>query len=110
MTTWMLRGAAALFLLFYLQWLREGIGALWKTTDANGQKALLWILAFSVGSLFSGYFNGLNFMTYEFFLTLGALSGYANGLQHRPRGLGRIDPAPFVGGPSRWVATPAGGR
>ena len=100
---------AALFLLFYLQWLREGIGALWKTTGANGQKALLWILAFSVGSLFSGYFNGLNFMTYEFFLILGAMSGYANGLKRRPRGFCRVDPAPLPGTPPRWVAAPAGG-
>jgi hypothetical protein len=68
---------ALLFFGFYLQWLREGFFALRKSQDRGGQRAILWIVAFSVGSMISGYFNGLNFMTYEFFLILGVLSGHA---------------------------------
>lgn len=68
---------ALLFVWFYLQWLREGFAVFRGTSDARLKRSLLWIIAFSVGSVISGYLNGANFMTYEFFLILGLLTGCA---------------------------------
>jgi O-antigen ligase len=68
---------ALLFLAFFLQWLREGFYALRNTHDQTRQRVLLWMIAFTVGFVITGYLNGPAFMTYEFFLVMGVLSGYA---------------------------------
>jgi O-antigen ligase len=68
---------ALLFVWFYLQWLREGFAVLRRTLDARLRRTLLWIIAFSVGSVITGYLNGASFMTYEFFLIMGLLTGCA---------------------------------
>lgn len=68
---------ALLFVWFYLQWLREGFAVYRGTLDTRLKRSLLWIIAFSVGSVISGYLNGANFMSYEFFLILGLLTGCA---------------------------------
>ncbi len=67
--------AALLFLGFYLQWLREGFAVFRGSSDRAMKRTLLWIIAFSVGSLITGYLNGANFMTYEFFLFMGLVAG-----------------------------------
>jgi hypothetical protein len=68
---------ALLFVWFYLQWLREGFAVVRGTLDSRLKRSLLWIIAFSVGSVITGYLNGANFMTYEFFLMMGLLTGCA---------------------------------
>ena len=68
---------ALLFVWFYLQWLREGFAVFRGTLDTRLKRSLLWIIAFSVGSVITGYLNGANFMTYEFFLIMGLLTGCA---------------------------------
>jgi hypothetical protein len=96
---------ALLFVWFYLQWLREGFAVFRGTSDTRLKRSLLWIIAFSVGSVISGYLNGANFMTYEFFLIMGLLTGCAT----RPR---QVDPrreAAFARfGPSAYNAFPPG--
>jgi hypothetical protein len=68
---------AMMFMLFYFQWLREGISVVLKTHDLRVFLSLRWIIAFSIGSMITGYLNGGAFMTYEFFLILGVLAGHA---------------------------------
>jgi len=68
---------ALLFVWFYLQWLREGFAVFRGTSDTRLRRVLLWTIAFSVGSVVTGYLNGANFMTYEFFLFMGMLAGCA---------------------------------
>jgi hypothetical protein len=68
---------ALLFVWFYLQWLREGFAVFRGKLDRKLKRSLLWIVAFSVGSVITGYLNGANFMTYEFFLITGLLTGCA---------------------------------
>jgi hypothetical protein len=68
---------ALLFVWFYLQWLREGFAVFRGTLDGRLKRTLLWIIAFSVGSVVTGYLNGASFMTYEFFLIMGLLTGCA---------------------------------
>jgi O-antigen ligase len=68
---------ALLFVWFYLQWLREGFAVFRTTLDTRLKRSLLLIIAFSVGSVITGYLNGANFMTYEFFLITGLLTGCA---------------------------------
>ncbi len=68
---------ALLFVWFYLQWLREGFAVFRGTLDPRLKRSFLWIIAFSVGSVITGYLNGDNFMTYEFFLIMGLLTGCA---------------------------------
>lgn len=68
---------ALLFLLFFLQWLREGFSTLRRIGDPRLHGALRWIIAFTVGSFLTGYLNGSCFMTYEFFLLMGMLAGAA---------------------------------
>jgi O-antigen ligase len=65
-----------LFVCFYVQWLREAF-ALLRSEGRAARRAYRWIIGFSVGSLITGYLNGLSFMTYEFFLLLGFASGQA---------------------------------
>jgi O-antigen ligase len=66
-----------LFLLFFLQWLREGFSTLRRIGDRGLQGAMRWTIAFTVGSFLTGYLNGSCFMTHEFFLLMGALAGAA---------------------------------
>jgi O-antigen ligase len=68
---------ALLFLLFFLQWLREGFSTLRRIGDPRLHGALRWIIAFTMGSWLTGYLNGSCFMTYEFFLLMGVLAGAA---------------------------------
>lgn len=60
-----------LFLAFYLQWLKEGFHALNILQRKNLRGIVKVLIAFSLGFVLSGYFNGICFMTYEFFLLLG---------------------------------------
>lgn len=66
---------ALLFLWFYWQWLREGLGTLRRASNREHRRLECWILAFSVGQVITGYLNGLNFMNSEFFLIMGVLAG-----------------------------------
>lgn len=68
---------ALLFLLFYFQWLREAFRALKLTCEEPTRRALKWMISFSVGALISGYFNGLNFATFECLLIMGAAAGHS---------------------------------
>lgn len=91
---------ALLFLLFFLQWLREGFSTLRRIGDPRLRGALRWIIAFTVGSFLTGYLNGSSFMTYEFFLLMGVLAGavplrQALGREPQPiwpAAIGRLDP------------------
>ena len=96
---------ALLFVWFYLQWLREGFAVLHGTLDAKLKRTFLWIIAFSVGSVISGYLNGANFMTYEFFLIMGLLTGCAT---HPGRAVLRREAAFFPDGPRVHTAFAAG--
>ena len=97
---------ACLFLLFFLQWLREGFSTLRRLGDRRLQGAARWMIAFTVGSFLTGYLNGSCFMTHEFFLLMGVLAGaapLARGLGREPRpiwtpALDRLDPV--LAGPS----------
>jgi hypothetical protein len=96
---------ALLFVWFYLQWLREGFAVFRGTLDTRLKRSVLWIIAFSVGSVISGYLNGANFMTYEFFLILGLLTGCAT----HPRLVDlRREAASFRYGPIAHSAFPPG--
>lgn len=66
---------ALLFLWFYWQWLREGLGTLRRASNRGQRRLARWILAFSVGQMITGYLNGTTFMNSEFFLIMGVLSG-----------------------------------
>jgi hypothetical protein len=66
----------AVFLLFYLQWLRESISASRAARTETTVRTIQLIVAFSIGFVSIGLFSGDHFMTYEFFLILGALSGW----------------------------------
>ena len=88
-----LPGALA-FLLFYLQWLREGFAALRRTQDQRWRRTIRLIIAFSVGSILMGYLNGASFMTHECFLILGVLSGYRWRLAAAESGRAARSPSP----------------
>ena len=64
-----------LFLWFYWQWLREGLGTLRRASNRRQRRLARWILAFSVGQIITGYLNGPTFMNSQFFLIMGVLSG-----------------------------------
>lgn len=66
---------AALFLLFYFQWLREAVVRLRSAADPRWRRALRWLMAFAVGGMVTGYLNGLSFMTCEMFLMMGVTVG-----------------------------------
>ena len=66
----------ALFIVFYVRWLKEGMRLLKTVKRRSIHTVVRWTMAFSFGSILAGYLNGINFMTPQFFLLLGVMSGY----------------------------------
>jgi O-antigen ligase len=66
---------ACLFLLFFLQWLREAFQSLPRIQNRGLHGASRWVIAFTAGSFITGYLNGSSFMTYEFFMLMGIVAG-----------------------------------
>ncbi len=96
-----------LFLWFYFQLLREGFAALRNVLDGGEARALRWMIAFSIGSVITGYLNGPTFMTYEFFLVAGVLAGQA---RRAPVEIAhRAAPVKFTQGWSPHAFGPQGG-
>jgi hypothetical protein len=60
-----------LFCSFYWRWLKEIFEALDSSRDSRIRRCLLWLVSFSLGSILSGYLNGMTFMSHWFFLILG---------------------------------------
>jgi hypothetical protein len=59
-----------LYLSFYWQWLREMFSVVARGGHVAG-RSIIWIVAFSLGGVVSGYLNGMTFMSSWFFLLLG---------------------------------------
>lgn len=60
-----------LFIWFYRQWLKEMFAASATGGAREARPFLLWIVAYSVGGILSGYLNGMTFMSGWFFFLLG---------------------------------------
>lgn len=69
-----------LFVAFYIQWLRESIDASRAVQSETTVRTIHLIVAFSVGFMSIGLFSSDRFLTYEFFMILGALSGWLTSL------------------------------
>ncbi len=90
---------ALVFLVFLWRWLGEGFAAVRAARDARLRRAGLALIAFVAGQTLTGYLNGPNFLTFEYFLFMGALAG----LRHNAGPpAGKATPLASAGPPSGW--------
>ena len=71
-------GIVGFFVLifFYIQWLRE-ICAAFNTLERPAANVFRWSVAFSIGSIATGFVSGAEFMSPQFFLLVGISAGMA---------------------------------
>jgi O-antigen ligase len=97
-----------LFLWFFWQWLREGFAGMARAADPRERRLARWALAFAAGQMVTGYLNGPSFLTHEFFLILGAASGWFQSARTPGVARARWSGAAAEGGAALWRA-PLGG-